>query len=187
MEQEINLLHTTGGGKKKPIIQRGLFFNAALGFLGFAVLVSIIVSVVVFMLNSKLTSITGTQNSVIASDVRGGMDEKRVKILTLHDRLASIGKITPTDKTLDDRLKLIVDIIPAGLDVTSLQIEGDKISASISSVNLQDFDVLFNNKIQQVVTGPKTEIKKVVIEGFSYDKASLSYSTIVQFSFNSSL
>lgn len=185
MEEEINLIG--GNVKKKNPIKRGLFFNAALGFLGVTVVISIIITVITFTLNSKLTSITGSQNSVIASDVRGEADAKRVQILTLHERLSSIGKITPTDKTLDDRLKLIVDAIPADIVVSSLQIEGNKISVSISSPDLAVFNDLFNTNIKQAVSAPKAEIKKVVIDGFSYDKATFSYSTILRFTFNSSL
>lgn len=184
MEEKINLITTS---KKKTTVKRSLFFNAAMGFLAVTVVISVIVTLITFYLNSRISIITTNQNTVVANSIMGESDSKRVRLQTIHDRLGSIKDIVSSDKQFDKRLKFIVDTIPAGIDIISFQVDKDTANVSISSNNLSVLNNLFEKNLKQAVSTPNGNIKSVTIDGFNLEKSTLSYTTNIKFTFKSSL
>lgn len=184
MQEEINLLTTN---KKKSPIKRGIFFNAALGFLLVTIAVSVLITFINITLNARLTSLISQQNDVVGTTLTTELNSRRAKLQTIHDRVASIKKFTSSSPQMEKRLKLILDIIPPGMEVLSFQIDKSTIEAAVSSGNLALINSFFDVNLQNQLKTKNSDIQKIVIESFTIDKTTLTYRTNVKFSFNTSL
>lgn len=184
MQEEINLL---SANKKKSPIKRGIFFNAALGFLLITIAISVLITFINITLTAKYDSLVAQQNDVVDTTLTAELNSRRARLQTIHDRVASIKKFAPSNAKMDNRLKLILDIIPPGVDVLSFQIDKSTIETAVSSGNLALIDSFFDSNLQKQLKAKNSDIAKIIIESFTIDKTSLTYRTNVKFSFNNSL
>jgi len=184
MQEEINLL---SANKSKSPVKRGIFFNAALGFLLITIAVSVLITFITLTLNSKISSVVSSQNDVVGETLTAELNSRRVRLQTIHDRISSIKQFAPSNAKMDTRLKMILDIIPPGVNVISFQVDRTTVDVSVSSENLSLLNDLFDTYLQKQIKSKNSGIKKVVVDGFSIDKVTLTYTSNLKFSFNNSL
>lgn len=177
-EQGVNLL--TVEKKREKKISNFL----ALSILGLIITVFITVSLLLYMLFLK-TIISGVTNKESNALVTlNTLNSKRVKFLTLSERLSGIQKIVSQNAEFTKRLAVVSENIPQSIFAQDISEDKNKITIKIESADLGVMNTYLENNLKQLALKEKSQIRSITIQDFGINIETGAYVTTIEFIFN---
>lgn len=170
MKSGINLISTsqkkTFHGKRLVYASVGTFllvFFAAVSLISYRL-----------FLNAKLSSLTDEETTLVQQI--NALQEKKVKILIIHDRLASIQKLLKSRNNVNNKISIVKNVIPDDVTISALDGNPDDVTVSVESENLQSLNDLIEDKVMQIQKTNKKAIKRIEMKSFRLVAERLTYS-----------
>ncbi len=176
MKDDINLL---GTHEKKPVKKQNYFLIISAGFFGLMFLISIFVLALSFIEKNRLSDVNTSVNNLQAKiDV---LSSEKNKLLTIENRLGSIKRIMSSRKPIDTKMQAIVSFIPASFNVNEFSASDIKLSITMTSSSLADFDNFLEVKIPQLTKNKALGINHIDMSSFSTDESLYSMTATFYF------
>lgn len=183
MADDINLLAQQKQPKRKKLSP---FLTGALLFLSLVIFITVGIYLYIFYLSLNLDSIDLSEKNVVAENVKK-YDSRRIRLLTVEERLLSIEKIISANARPSKRLQAVLDSIPPGVHISSISMETDKVTVSVNTENLSLINDLFDKYLKQIVSTSSSEVKKISIDGFSSSRSTGQYTALLKFTFQTAI
>lgn len=163
MEKKINLLIRREGEKRKS----KKFFFYSLGTFISTFFLALVVLAIGLLIKQGFSKIEADQNRVRENINRDA--EKKIKILTLKNRLENIARIVDSRENFNAVVESILSIFPSDIEIGGIQAGTDEIVIRVQSQDLLVLNTLLEENIK-AYTKKENKIKKIDIVSFGFDR-----------------
>lgn len=175
--QGVNLL-TIEKKREKKI---GSFFTISLLVLIIVIFASIGLLLFTLFLKTNLSAVTQAESTALAS--LDSYKSKKIKVLTISERLGNIQKIVSVNKKVYNNVFPIEESIPAGISVNSLQADETAATFTLVSSSLATLNNYLNVDLKKLADSKNARVKTINIDDFSLTDNG-QYSTTLHFTFH---
>lgn len=170
MKTGINLISPS---QKKTFHGKRLIY-ASVGTFSLVFLTAIVLLSYRLFLNAKLGNLT--EEETAQTQKINALQEKKVKFLIIHDRLASIQKLLKGRDDVNNKISIVKNVIPNDVVISALDGDPEEVTLSVESESLESLNNLIEEKIMQIQTTNKKAIKRIEMKSFRLIPERLTYS-----------
>lgn len=169
MKNSINLVSK----RRRPNVFHKRFLIVSLTLFSIVFLISVGLIVYRLLLQSQLSGLESEEASLIS--VVNENPEKKVKFLTLRERLSEIQNILRERKNLNIRIASVESVLP--VDVGVRLIEGDETTVKfrVAAQDLVSLNNLIEQRIEEYATEQNKVIKRIEMTSFNLNPSTLQY------------
>ncbi len=147
-------------------------------------IVSVIFFSIAFLISAGLIGyslILGGQLEVLKSDetkliAAVNLDpEKKVKFLTVKERLSEIQKILNERKNLNNRINTVSAVLPQDLGISLIESDEQQIKLRVTAPDLVSLNNLIEEKIESYATEQNRGVKRIEMTSFGLNPNTLLY------------
>lgn len=175
MSESINL--SIGRQEVKTEIKKHFLYS--LVFLATIILITAILVGVNYIFSSRLDKLAA-QEADLQARIQS-QSAKAAKLVLLHNRLATISKITSGRDSLNTEFAQIIAMTPDSVSIESTDISSELVTVSFQSSNLSSLNDLLNGYYNLKKNDSK--IKKVKVNSFGFAKEQANYKLDLDFLF----
>lgn len=169
MKTSINLVST----KRRPSEFHRRFFIIAIIFFSIVFIFSAGLIGYRFFLQSQLNSLK-TDEAELISEVNIN-PEKKIKFLTVRERLSEIQKIISARKNINDKIETVAQTLPQDVEISLIGGDSEEIKLRVTASDLLSLDSLIEQRIAEYANENKREVKRVEMTSFRLNADSLLY------------
>jgi len=169
MKTSINLVSK----KRRPSEFHRRFFIAATTFFSIVFVVSAGLIGYRLFLQAQLNSLKDDEAELITQVNEN--PEKKVKFLTVRERLSEIQNIITQCKNLNSRIEGVSQTLPLDIGISLIEGDSEQVKLRVSASDLVSLNDLIEQRIEQYATERNKEIKRIELTSFSLNSATLLY------------
>ncbi len=170
MKTGINLISPS----QKKTFHGKRFVYGSVGIFSLVFLIAIVLLSYRLFLNARLGNLTDEET--VQMQKINALQEKKVKFLIIHDRLASIQKLLKGRVDVNNKISIVKNVIPADVTIAALDGNPDAVTISVESESLESLNDLIEEKIMQIQITNKKAIKRIEMKSFRLIPERLAYS-----------
>lgn len=169
MNEDINLVP---GKRKIALEQKKLVLRLRL-FSIILLIITVFSSVLLFLLKlqSPLPSLQREKNTLLTN--LSLLSQKSAKLLLMKNRLNEVAIIEKKRQRLDELIGSVLEGVPAGVSLGSLNIDKKTVSITASSNSLSSINIFLDRLVDKVVKGKI--FSKITLDGLSLDNKANRY------------
>jgi len=169
MKDSINLVSK----RRKPNAFHKRFFIASIIFFSLMFLISAGLIAYRFTLIAKLNSLKDEEQVLTA---RVNLNpEKKVKFLTVRERLSEIQKVLNQRKNINAKIESLSETLPFDVGVNLIEGDESKIRLRVEAADLASLNTLIEQKIEEYAQERNRGIKRIEMNRFGLNSSSLLY------------
>ncbi len=176
MQTEINLLQQKESTQKK----KSAFFKLSLFLLFLTILFTLGEIGYTYFLRSQIVSL-GQDQSATLSQIKS-LDAKRVKFQTLKERVLSIGKILPESMAFNNRINVLFQNIPAGIEVEEISTDLNTITLTVASSSLDQINSFLEERLPRIIRDKSIGVLKSEVDAVGINTES-GYTASIELTF----
>lgn len=177
MKNSINLVSK----KRRPSALHKRFYLISLIFFSIVFLSSAGLISYNYLLSGQLEGLKGEEADLVSSI--NSNPEKKIKFLTLKERLSEIQKVINKRKNINSRIVSVTDVLPQNVGISEVEGTDESISISVTAQDLASLDNLMQQRIEQYVEERGRGVKRIEMRSFSLDPESLQYEATFKLEF----
>lgn len=169
MKTSINLVSK----KRRPSEFHRRFFLASIIFFSVVFISSAGLVGYRLVLQIQMEELTA-EEAQLTSDVNSD-PEKKVKFLTVRERLSEIQDIMNKRQNLNTRVESVAQTLPADVGVRLIESDENIVKVRVSASDLVSLDNLIDQRIEEYASERNRGVKRVELTGFSLNPENLLY------------
>lgn len=124
-------------------------------------------------LENQLAQLKSQEASLIAAVNQD--PEKKIKFLTVRERLSEIQKIINTRKNLNNRIESVGSILPPDVGIGLVEGDEDKVRLRVQAEDLVSLNNLIEQRVQEYALERNRGVKRIEMTSFKLNPSSLLY------------
>lgn len=169
MKTSINLVSK----KRRPSEFHRRFFLASIIFFSVVFILSAGLVGYRLVLQIQMEELTA-EEAQLTSDVNSD-PEKKVKFLTVRERLSEIQDIMKKRQNLNTRVESVAQTLPADVGVRLIESDKNIVKVRVSASDLVSLDNLIDQRIEEYASERNRGVKRVELTGFNLNPETLLY------------
>jgi len=169
MKTSINLVSK----KRKPSAFRKRFFVVSIGFFSAIFVISVSLILYRLILQNQLAELESDEAKLIS--VVNQNPEKKVKYLTVRERLIEINNIMKRRKNINARISSVQSSLAEEVSITLIEGDETSVKLRVASENLLFVNNLLEQKINEYAAANNKIIKRIEMTSFNLNPTSLQY------------
>lgn len=169
MKTSINLVSK----KRRPSEFHRRFFLASIIFFSVVFILSAGLVGYRLVLQIQMEELTA-EEAQLTSDVNSD-PEKKVKFLTVRERLSEIQDIMKKRQNLNTRVESVAQTLPADVGVRLIESDKNIVKVRVSASDLVSLDNLIDQRIEEYASERNRGVKRVELTGFNLNPKTLLY------------
>ncbi len=179
MKNSINLVSK----RQAPNRFHKRFFIAGLSFFSVTFLLSVGVIGYQFLLSEQLATLK-SEESVLISQVNSD-PEKKIKFLTIRERLTEIQKVIARRQDVNSRINAISEVVPGDIGINVIEGDEEEMRVRVAADNLSSLNNLIEERIEEFALEQGKTVKRIEMTSFGLNSNSLLYEATFVIEFNS--
>lgn len=169
MKSSINLVSK----RRKPNAFHKRFLIICVTFFSIVFLTSVGLIAYRLLLQSQLSELEAEEATLIS--VVNENPEKKVKFLTVRERLSEIQNILSERKNLNIRIAGVEEVLPIDVGVKLIESDEETVKFRVAAPNLVSLNNLIEQRIEEYANEQGKAIKRIEMTSFNLDPSSLQY------------
>lgn len=169
MKTSINLVSK----KRRPSEFHRRFFLGSVAFFSIAFLISSGLIAYRLVLQIQLDELKSEETQLISSV--NSNPEKKVKFLTVRERLSEIQNIINARQNLNTRIESVSSTLPADVGISLIESEEETVKVRVTATDLVSLDALIDQRIEQYAAERNRGVKRVELTSFDLNPETLLY------------
>lgn len=169
MKSSINLVSK----RTRPSVFHKRFLIVSVTLFSIVFLVSAGLIAYRLLLQTQLSDLKSEEASLIA--VVNQNPEKKVKFLTIRERLAEIQSIISERKNLNTRIASVGNTLPVDVEVSLIEGDETTVKVRVTADDLVSLNNLIEQRIEEYATEQNKIVKRIEMTSFNVNSSSLQY------------
>ncbi len=169
MKTSINLVSK----RRTPNAFHKRFFTGAVVIFSLAFLISAGLIVYRLYLAGELSNFK--EEEARLTSVINSNPEKKIKYLSVRERLAEIQKVISKRKNINSRLVSVSQTLPLDVGISLIEGDEEKVVLQVVASDLSSLNTLIETKIEEYATESQKTVKRVEMSSFGLDTETNQY------------
>lgn len=169
MKASINLVSK----KRRPSEFHKRFFVASVIFFSIVFFISAGLIGYRLFLQAQLGNLKDSETELITQVNQN--PEKKVKFLTVRERLSEIQNIITKRKNLNNRIESVSEALPVDVGVSLIEGDEESVKVRVTAEDLVSLNDLIEQRIEAYAVEKKKEVKRVELRSFNLNPTTLLY------------
>lgn len=158
----------------------GLYFKLILGGFGVVFIFSLIFVAINIAFSAQLSSLNLQEQSLMQN--LESMQDKKLKVLTVSERLQNIKNVVQLRGNMDKRIESILTVVNPGMNVSAINADDDTVTLEVKIQNLAQVQSLFDVNMKRYLKENPMHVQSVMIDNMKADSG--IYTVKVSFIFS---
>lgn len=169
MKTSINLVSK----KRRPSEFHRRFFISAIIFFSIVFVISVGLIGYRLFLQAQLNAFKDDEAELITQVNLN--PEKKIKFLTVRERLSEIQNIIKERKNLNSRIESVSQTLPLDVGISLIEGDSEQVKLRVTASNLVSLNDLIEQRVEQYASERNKEIKRIELTSFNLNPSTLLY------------